>query len=445
MRKIFTVLLSLMLLTSCSSGFQTESLLSPPKLSAEQEAIYAALTRSVGERITLKYPRSGQYRSAVTVADIDGDGGTEAIAFYEREASINSAKTTNTANESPLRMNILDKNAAGDWYSVYDHTGVGTDVDRLIISPLGSSPTPLLTVGFIQVSGSKTARIYSYVDNRLSGDFSDNYELCFTVDINRDSRYELCLLHKSSNDRDAFVSLVSVEGNLIYEWGSAPLSKGAVDFPNIVSGALTAKTAALYIDSSNGEETRTDIVYSPAPGRLRNPMYLPESNLSDMTVRAAGLYSSDIDGDGLLEIPVTAPFPGYGNFSSVPESLQSVNWIYLDNYRLVKKYSSYYAADEGYAFLFPGRWDGVVTVRIDEETLETVFVKYTPGADLADMPELLRIAMTEGGNPGRIEDLDTYKHMVTKDNFDYYIKNTAPSDEPLSLTEAEINNSFRML
>jgi hypothetical protein len=437
MKRILIALLSTVMLTSCTSGFSAESLLAAPKLSSEQEAIYAALTRSVGERINLKYPKSGQFRSAVTVADIDGDGGTEAIAFYEREDI--------SSNETSLRMNILDKNAAGDWYSVYDHTGAGSEVDRLIISPLGSSTAPLLVVGFIQVSGSKTARIYSYVDNRLSGDFSDNYELAFTVDINRDSRYELCLLHRSTEDRDAFVSLVSVEGNLIYEWGSAPLSPDAVEFPNIVSGALTAKTAALYIDSTNGEETRTDIVYSPAPGRLRNPMYLFESNLSDMTVRRAGLFCADIDGDGSLEIPVTVPFPGYGNFSPADESLQAVNWLYLDNYRLVKKYSSYYSSDEGYAFLFPSRWDGVVTARIDDRTLETVLVKYTAGAELSDMPELLRIAVTEGGNPGRIEDLETYRHMVTKDNFDYYIKNTAPSDEPLSLTEAEINNSFRIL
>jgi hypothetical protein len=445
MKRVLIALLSIVMLTSCTSGFQTEGLLAAPKLSAEQEAIYAALTRSVGERITLKYPKSGQFRSAVTVADIDGDGGIEAIAFYEREAYLNSANSTNSANETLLRMNILDKNAAGDWYSVYDHTGAGSEVDRLIISPLGNSSSPLITVGFIQVSGSKTARIYSYVDNRLSGDFSDNYELCFTVDINRDSRYELCLLHRSTEDRDAFVSLVSVEGNLIYEWGSAPLSPDAVDFPNIASGALTAKTAALYIDSTNGEETRTDIVYSPAPGRLRNPMYLPGAELSDKTVRQRGLNSADIDGDGSLEIPVTAPFPGYGNISPADESLRAVNWLYLDNYRLVKKYSSYYSTDEGYAFLFPSRWDGVVTARIDEETLETVLVKYTAGAALSDMPELLRIAVTADGNPGRIADLDTYRHMVTKDNFDYYIKNTAPSDEPLSLTEAEINNAFRML
>jgi hypothetical protein len=437
MKRILTVLCSLLLLTSCTSGFSAESLLSAPKLSSEQEAIYAALKNSVGEQIILKYPKSGQFRSAVTVADIDGDSDTEAIAFYERE--------DRAPNETALRMNILDKDAAGDWYSVYDHPGTGSEVDRLIISPLGSSSAPLLIVGFILVSGSKTARIYSYVDNRLSGDFSDNYELCFTVDINRDSRYELCLLHRASEERDAFVSLVSVEQNLIYEWGSAPLSPDAVAFPNIASGALTSKTAALYIDSSNGEETRTDIVYSPSPGRLRNPMYLPESMLTDKTVRAEGLYSADIDGDGTLEIPVTSSFPGYGNFNPTRQQLQSVNWIYLDNYNMVKKYSSYYNENEGYVFLFPGRLDGLVTAWIDESTGETVFVKYTAGIDIAESPELLRIAVIEGGDSSRIKDIESYKEMSAKDNFVYYVKNTSQPDEPLSLTETEINNSFRML
>ena len=65
------ILLALLLCTSltlsgCAYG-QTgiDGMLKPPKLSDQQNEIYAALQASVGKNITLKYPRTGDFTSAV--------------------------------------------------------------------------------------------------------------------------------------------------------------------------------------------------------------------------------------------------------------------------------------------------------------------------------------------------------------------------------------------
>ncbi|MDR0975114.1 MAG: hypothetical protein LBL80_05430 [Ruminococcus sp.] len=432
--QVLSVLFVLSIFSACNIGFTADSLLVPPKLSEEQQKVYDALTRAAGNDIRLKYPVSGQYRSAVTIADIDGDGGDEAVAFYERA----EVKAAGDLTAAALRINILDTNEQGEWYSVYDHAGAGSDIDRMIISPLGNNDTPLITVGFIMLSGMKTARIYSYTDNRLSGEFSENYVSMFTADLDRDEHFELCLLHPNNADRQAYISLVSVEGNLIYEWGTADLNPTAGEYINIVSGVLSPKTSALYIDSSNGDSLRTDIVYSPAPGKLRNPMYLRESELIENTARPLGYLSTDIDGDKTLEIPVLSPFPGYS--AAREEAVYSTNWMYLDNYTIKKKYSSYYSMADGFVFLFPQRWDGVVTVRTDEETGDIIFCKYTAGLSVSDMPELMRIAVTEGeaSHAG-------YRLVKNKDNFYYYVFSPASHEEPLILTDTEIDNNFRLL
>jgi hypothetical protein len=432
MKKALLCLLTVLVFSGCNIGITADSLLTPPKLSEDQALVYDALVRAAGKDIVLKYPRAGQHRSAVTITDIDNDGGNEAVAFYQ--------KTGDSAGDSSVngsvRVNILDIAADGRWYSVYDHAGAGSDIDRLIISTLGGGRTPLLAVGFLMLSGTKTARIYSYTDNRLSGEFSDNYSSMFTADIDRDNRNELCLIHPNTAEKQAYISLISVDGNLIYEWGTANLNPLASEFLSIASGALTPDTAALYIDSADGEFMHTDIVYSPVSGRLRNPMYLEASMLTNKTERPIGLSTADIDSDGTLEIPVLSVFPGVtGN-----ESVSAVNWMVLENYEIVKKYNSFYNDGDGYCFLFPQRWDGVVTVRTDSRTGESVFCRFVPGMALTDMPELMRVAVTE-----RSTVLVGYNLVTTRDNFNYWVKSADTHDEPLILTDTEIDNNFCLL
>lgn len=62
------------LLTGCGIGSSVDTLLLPPMLSDEQEAIYTALTASAGSNISLVYPRWGAYRSAFVFYDLDMDG-----------------------------------------------------------------------------------------------------------------------------------------------------------------------------------------------------------------------------------------------------------------------------------------------------------------------------------------------------------------------------------
>ena len=122
--KILSLAFTVFILTGCSFSASIDTLMSPPKLSVEQEQIYNALTDAAGTSISLKYPKSGKYLSAFIVEDIDGDGGNEAIVFYE--------KTSLAVEENTLRINILDKD--GDkWRSVCDTSADGTEIEKVII------------------------------------------------------------------------------------------------------------------------------------------------------------------------------------------------------------------------------------------------------------------------------------------------------------------------
>ena len=93
-------------LSGCTFGSSIDNLMAPPKLSVEQEQIYSALTDATGTSISLKYPKSGKYLSAFIIEDIDGDGGNEALVFYERNGL--------GVEENTLRINVLDQDD-GNW------------------------------------------------------------------------------------------------------------------------------------------------------------------------------------------------------------------------------------------------------------------------------------------------------------------------------------------
>ena len=111
---------SVLMLSSCTAA-SFEELLSPPRLDGEQSDIYAALRDFTSGDIILKYPKSGQYRSAFVVRDLDNEPTDEAIVFYEMP---------NVSDGSSLRLNFLDKRD-GKWVSVYDLAASGSEVESV--------------------------------------------------------------------------------------------------------------------------------------------------------------------------------------------------------------------------------------------------------------------------------------------------------------------------
>jgi hypothetical protein len=86
-RRLIALAAALCLLFSgCSPiTLSVEDLMRPPQLSENQRQVHDALMAALGtsdSNISLRYPRSGNNRSAFTFFDLDGDGQDEAMVFY---------------------------------------------------------------------------------------------------------------------------------------------------------------------------------------------------------------------------------------------------------------------------------------------------------------------------------------------------------------------------
>ena len=183
-----------------------DALLSPPKLSNQEEAIYQALTSSLDGKISLKYPKTGEYLSAFIVANLDDEPSDEAMVFYE--------KTGFTADETSLRINILDQKD-GRWTSVFDRVADGSEVETVYISKLGTSDVISIIVGYSMLQGEKQFDIYTYdsINYTLVETLTDNYSLINVEDVDNDGYNELFTVTGNTASSYAEAKLLKLDEN----------------------------------------------------------------------------------------------------------------------------------------------------------------------------------------------------------------------------------------
>ena len=438
------------MLSSCTSiNFSVDNLLAAPKLTSEQSEIHEALIAAVGNNLTLKYPKNGDNRSAYVIADIDDEPGDEALVFYEYTGSETS--------DDGLRVNLLDKDNDGKWQSVKEIAGAGTDVDKVIITKMGADNHTNVLVGYQTLSGEEKAlEIYSY----LNGDFrrigTSSYSVLETLDIDSDGSTELVTVRRQNNTETGLTtstaSLLTLNktedenGNMTDEV-TLTQSIDMCDNVSSYSRALTGKLAdgrnALYVDAVDGDgQIHTEIVYYRYSA-LQNPMQLRSERLIPKCTRPAGYSCTDMDRDGVIEIPSVRPLTGYEN--SQPEEQQLLtSWTqYTDFYELSEKYSGYYAVSDGYTMIFPSRWTDKVTVKKDSVTGETVFYKFD-GDINAEMTELMRIAVVP---KTQVEEFtfSGYQVITSAGQLDYLVLLPTNKREQLILTIDEVTNNLYVI
>lgn len=423
--------LSLVLLSGCTFGTSIDTLMAPPKLSLEQEQIYNALTDAAGSSISLKYPKSGKYLSAFIVEDIDGDGGREAVVFYE--------KNSLAAPENTLRINILDSEN-GKWRSVYDTPADGSEIERVMISRLGENQRINLIIGSSLINRSeKTATIYSYSDGKLERTFSDSYSFIDVTDLDRDENNEFLLLKGSANGNPAAAEAYKLDGEGKYHRYRIELSGGFTEFDSVGYGEFNEEHTGLYIDAvSAAGFIQTDIICMNENG-LNKIFSDPEESAA--TLRPSGCSSYDVDSDGVIEIPMQKVAPGYED-AAEGEQLRLTEWMTVrESGKLKSKYISYYSIGDGYAFIFPEKWRNKVTVRRDAINDEIVFCAYS-GGEIGR--ELMRIYCADDEASAKDRLSTGYMLLRTKGESAYlaYISPNSDNSDGLSVTAAEAAVGF---
>lgn len=349
--------------SGCDFTNNNDDLVSPPELTGEMSPIADALYDSIGTACDLKYPAAGDRRSAIVLEDINGDSIFEAFAFY----------STSDDEMTTMHINVICQKD-GKWMSVSDQTIVAMGVEMVDFCDLNDDGIEEILIGW-EVNGTneKQLSVFTFRENKLEQQLLQAYTafLCCDLDNNGTNEIFVHLLNTAEKTNKAIIYNYNENG--MAQTAGCVMDSNVKSASAPVLSTLSSGQKAIYIDEIKGVGAVTEVLYL-SKGELVNPLLDTVNSFENIvTLRAASLETRDINGDGILEIPVASDLP---NAVDSDEKLYYTNWCSFNGEKLSAKLITVVNTVDGYYLTVPNAMVGYIAVLKDIENHERRFYHY---------------------------------------------------------------------
>lgn len=438
-KKIISAVLTGVFFVSAASGCNitdngADSLLRPPKTMGDEAEIEQLIAETAKKGYTLKYPKSGNYRSAIIMADLDGDKVNEAVAFY-REGE----------NVTGVHMLVMYSDD-DEWRLSSDRITETTDIDCVDFADISGSGTLEIIVGYsTYTQNTNLLSCYSYSDGKTEEIKSGHKYSSFVCgDYDSDKKDEILTLstYSAENEAQAVMLKYNDEKHSVYAKAVAAMDPNVIKFKSIVTSEIGGAKGAFVDGEVAGGELNTQIIYfSNELSLLKNPLF--KEKTKSFTQRSNGIICTDVDNDSMVEFPAVQKLP-----HSEKEKAETVadkiiwNTFSAKDDSFAPKFSTVINYSYGYTVKMPEKWlDGTVTAIVSEENGTTAFYEWNNKALEA---KLFEIKVFDAAEWDKGRDNEDYI-LIYKDNRYAYTFTVSDADSELSLTDDEIKRSFAIL
>lgn len=451
--KIAFLAVCCLLLSACSS-FQPNltDLMQSPKLTEEQAEIYEALTNAADvSDVQLKYPKSGDYRSAFVMFDLDADGEDEALVFYNMPSWGGN-----------VRIMVLD-HQQDEWVSVYDAVGEGTDVTEVDFQVLTASGRHCVLIGWEQGTSENTSiSVYDYTGGQLRVLYESEYSQMLIEDLDQDGTKEILLGIFKASSKTGAIRLINDTEDGLQSASRVVMDSTITGFLGIEIGRLAQNQIAVFVDAyTSSTQIVTELMVYTDDGKLRS-LSSHYGGLDRPLLREVPVRCEDINGDGILEIPVS--LVEYSEEEREEDNRKNLlQYLYLSNPEELERlgeadsaensqagsvtftfspvWTGFVNLDYGFRFQFPEEWIGQVNVVKESDRNEWVFTLRT---EAAEPPALLRIRVYGQDEPRDVFDNLVYEQLEKRGVYEYYaapVKSSAVPEQ-MQLSMEEIRERF---
>ena len=343
MKRIRRILAALLAALSLSAGLSgcslnlavvPEDLYTLPQLPAE----YTELNRSIRQLIEAgaEYaaPTAGTNLQPLQLVDLDGDGQEEAVAFLRQDS-----------DEQALKIYIYDRTEQG-----YAQSAV--------------------------IEGSGTA-VYS-VDYR---------------DLDGDGREELITFRADEQGAGTADYYAWTAEDTLAPAGMARLSMTMAELSagQVLSGTLRGGEPAVFATGVSDSRIQVTDILALRQGELGNLTVSDSTGVSREIYRYLGLFPTDIDGDGVTELPAPLELTAYGD-----EPGSRIDWRSFDALGLSESaLNTYHAPADGWYLDLPEDWGETLSVTAEGSGTEVSTTTFALGRG-AERTEILRIYTFSG-------------------------------------------------
>lgn len=337
MKRFFSVIslvfVFCIILSSCDSVDvirPVSALLSPPLYYEEYEDLVKTFNTTVGKGALFCSPQNGSHKSAIIVDDIDSDGETEALVFYRA-----------SAEDTVVRMHYF--NISSDkWVSNGDFSGYGNEVESVVVEDMDGDGFKELIVTW-SVTGVTSGNVMSvYRATYMTGKFkeisNETCIMCEVVDIDGDSKKEVFYISQSNTSGviQKIAKVMKLSGDSVLHMGEAKIDPNISTYKSFKTEKSSGDSPLkIYIDALKGENHMiTELIYwDKSRNELVAPLIDPETLANNATFRFEPILSSDINNDGIIDIPVQSEVFANGDDSTTidVENIYLTRWCNFES------------------------------------------------------------------------------------------------------------------
>ena len=334
-------------LSGCMSN-NIDELLSLPQPSEEYLDLQEKIDDIIASGASYSAPSSGSYRQSVQLYDINGDGVSEALAFFRVEG------------EKPMKIYVF-RNNNGEYENVAVIDGDGTEIESISYSDMDGDGWAEIIVGWKMGADIQMLNVYSLRGFTVSSIAATDYTEYITADIDSDGREELLVIRHASSEYAGSVIMYSLSSEGETESSEARLSQGVENIAKVTEGLLSDGSRALFVESVYGGTGLITDIFVSNDGRMEN-ISDDDTGVSSETVRYYTVYCRDINSDGIMEIPIPRSLPAQGE-----ASYRVLDW-YSFSKRGMEKLAlrTYHKYSDSWSLVLPEGWEELITVRRED-------------------------------------------------------------------------------
>ncbi len=368
----------LLSLSGCYAG-NIDQYFSPPEPAEEYRQLQELIDREISSGSEYAAPIRGNYRQSVQLFDLSGDGSNEALAFFRtREGSLKINIYAVSGSEYRLVQTLMEE---------------GRSIGRVDFADLDSDRRLDLIVAWQIASGMSILSVYSLVNWSGTLLMSADCTEFVTGDLTRDGHEELLIL-RAANTGTYLTDMYTIGPDGDPQAATAALSGGIRDLERVRTVFIGTGYPALLVESSlsSGDLVTDLLVYRE--GALVNLTMNRSSGISETRRVNNQVFSQDIDGDGITEIPFPQQLYNQGG-----ETQWSTAWYRYDvSGRANQIMTTYHCVSDHWYLELPSGWDAGLTVRQDDSIPgERAVVLSRLGGD-GSINDLLTIYAISGEN-----------------------------------------------
>lgn len=430
-RRILTAMLFLLtaLLFSGCAMRTVEQMYALPKRSEEFNEMQSAIDTAM-YGMTYASPQSGENQQTVQMADLNGDGTDEIIVFAKG------------ATEKPLQVLIFTQDEDGHVRTMETIGSNGLAFEQVEYVNFDDQPGFELVVG-IRVGDQvqRSVAVYTFKNNDAELMLLNGYSKFITCDLNEDGLSELLVFRQGEMEMQrAMAVLYQTRNGQIERSVEQSLSHDASDIRRILQGKLQNGKSGVFVASASDSNSMVTDVLTLKDGTFVNVTYGDEINTSVPTLRNFYVYSEDIDGDGIVEIPSTITMKPLSLWENEAEKY-FLRWYSLDdNGWEYNKLFTFHNFVGGWYLQLHSDWASRITVEQDSG----VYRFYLWDESYQVATSLFNLYVFTGGNRDEEAVRDGRFALYRAEGVAYAASLQAAAKE-YDITEDYLKESFRLI